>query len=158
MCLKAARKMLQEHMELDGAEEIEIMRAHRTPSAIRKNVPKLRPIHVYLLRYSDRQYILANEVKCLKDNQYKGSSLYISDDVTKEVREQRKFSKEKYLGDLRKRDDVVFAYVAWSVPPKIIYKIKDGQFTKVISVSCLVDICWSVVGILETVLEKQREC
>ena len=126
------KNLLQEQMELDGAEDIEIMRAHRTPSAIRKDASKPRPIHVYLLRYSYRQYILANVTKCLKDNQYKGSSLYISDNVTKEVREQRKILKEKYLDDLRKRDDVAFTYVAWSVPPKIIYKVKDEQFTKVI--------------------------
>ena len=163
------QNLLQEHMKLDGAEDIEIMRAHRTPSAIRKDISKPRPIHVYLLRYSDRQYIPANAAKCLKDNQYKGeiypnraqihvyllrysdrqyipanaakclkdnqykgSSLYISDDVAKEVREQRKILKEKYLDNLRKRDDVAFAYVAWSVPPKIIYKIKDQQSTKTI--------------------------
>ena len=81
---------LIDHMKLEGAENIEIMRAHRTPTAIRRDASKPRPIHVYLLKYTDRQYILANAAKCLKENQYDGSSLYISDDVTKDVREQRK--------------------------------------------------------------------
>ena len=53
------KNLLQEHMKLDEAEDIEIMKAHRTPTAIRKDASKLRPIYVYLLRYSDRQHILA---------------------------------------------------------------------------------------------------
>ena len=61
-----------------------------------------------------------------------GSTLFISDDVTKEVREQRKKLKEKYLDDLRKRDEVEFAYVAWSVPAKILYKVKGEQDLRVI--------------------------
>jgi len=42
----------------------------------------------YLQPNTDRQYILANAAKYLKENQYVGSLLYISDDVTKDVREQ----------------------------------------------------------------------
>ena len=95
------RSLLIDHMKLDGAENIEIMRAHRTPTAIRRDASKPRPIHVYLLKYTDRQYILANAAKCLKENQCDGSSLYISDDVTKDVREQRKQLKEKHLMNLR---------------------------------------------------------
>ena len=88
------RSLLIDHMKLEGAENIEIMRAHLMPTAIRRDTSKPRPLHVYLLKYTDRQYILANAVKCLKENQYDGSSLYISDDVTKDVREQRKKLKE----------------------------------------------------------------
>ena len=100
------RSLLIDHMKLDGAENIEIMRAHRTPTAIRRDTSKPRPIHVYLLKYTDRQYILVNAAKCLKENQYDGSSLYISDDVTKDDRKQRKKLKEKHLMNLRQRDDV----------------------------------------------------
>jgi len=88
--IEFVKNLLQEQMGLDEAGEIKIMRVHHTPTTIRKDASKPRPIHVYLLRYSDRQYILANAAKCLKDNQYEGSTLFISDDVTKEVREQRK--------------------------------------------------------------------
>ena len=88
--IEFVKNLLPEHMGLDEAGEIKIMWAHHTPTTISKDASKPRPIHVYLLRYSDRQYILANAAKCLKDNQYEGSTLFISDDVTKEVREQRK--------------------------------------------------------------------
>ena len=71
------RSLLIDHMKLEGVENIEIMRAHRTPTAIRRDAPKPRPIHVYLLKCTDRQYVLANAGKCLKENQYDGSSLYI---------------------------------------------------------------------------------
>ena len=117
------RSRLINHMKLDGAENIKIMRAHRTLMAIRRDALKPRPIHVYLLKYTDRQYILANTAKCLKENQYDGSSLYISDDVAKEVREQQKKLKEKHLMNLRQRDDVQFAYVVWSVPASYLEKL-----------------------------------
>ena len=100
------RSLLIDHMKLENAENIQIMRAHRTPTAIRREATKPRPIHVYLLKYTDRQYILANTAKYLKENQYAGLFLYISDDVTKDVREQRKKLKEKYLKNLRQSHDV----------------------------------------------------
>ena len=84
------------------------MRAHRTPTAIRRDASKPRPIHVYLLKYTDRQYLLANAAKCLKENQYDGSSLHISDDVTKDVRKQRKKLKEKYLRGLKTVSSTTF--------------------------------------------------
>ena len=124
------RSLLIDHMKLENAENIEIMRAHRTPTAIRRDASQPRPIH--LLKYTDRQYILANAAKCLKENQYDGSSLYISDDVTKDVLEQRKKLKEKHLKNLRQRDEVQFAYVAWSVPAKILYKLKDNPVLKAV--------------------------
>ena len=55
------------HMKLEGAENIEIMRAHHTPTTIRRDASKPHPIHVYLLKYTDKQYILANAAKCLKE-------------------------------------------------------------------------------------------
>ena len=126
------RSLLIDHIKLEGAENIEIMRAHRTLTVIRRGTLKPRPINVYLLKYTDRQYILANATKCLKENQYDGSSLHISDDVTKEVREQGKKLKGKHLKNLRQRDDVQFAYVAWSVPAKILYKLKDNPALKAV--------------------------
>ena len=119
------RSLLIDHMKLENAENIKIMRAHRTETTIRRDVSNPRPIDVYLLKYTDRQYILANAAICLKENQYDGSSLYISDDVTKDVREQRTKLKEKHLKNLRQRDEVQFAYVAWSVPAKILYKLRS---------------------------------
>lgn len=126
------RSLLIDHMKLENAENIKIMRAHRTPTAIRRDVSKPRPIHVYLLKYTHRQYILANAAKCLKENQYDGSSLYISDDVTKDVREQRTKLKEKHLKKPCQRDEMQFAYVARSVPAIILYKIKDNLVLKAV--------------------------
>ena len=34
--------------------------------------------------------------------------------------------------NLRQRDDVQFAYVAWSVPAKILYKLKDNPVLKAV--------------------------
>ena len=50
------RSLLIDHMKLENAENIEIMRAHRTPTVIRRDASKLRPIRVYLLKYTDRIY------------------------------------------------------------------------------------------------------
>ena len=58
-------------MKLEG--DLEIMCAHRT-NIRRQNIkentapPLARPVHVYLLRYTDKQYILCNAASALKDN------------------------------------------------------------------------------------------
>ena len=131
MCMtEFIQHLLNNHMKLEEAEAIEIMRAHRTPTTRNRDQLKSRPIHVYLLRYTDRQFILASAAKSLKDNPFKGSKLYISDDVTKEIRDQRKLLKEEHLKTLREREDVEFAYVAWSIPARIIYKLKDQSALK----------------------------
>ena len=62
------RHLFNDHMKLEEAEAIEIMRDHRTPSTRNTDLSKSGPIHVYLLRYTDRQFILTNAAKSLKDN------------------------------------------------------------------------------------------
>ena len=60
-------------MKLEG--DLEIMRAYRT-NIRRQNIkentapPLVRPVHVYLLRYTDKQYILRNAASALKDNPF----------------------------------------------------------------------------------------
>ena len=82
-----------------------------------------RPIHVYLLRYTDKQHILRNVSSKLRDNPYKEAKLYISDDVSKTVREERKKLRERHLEDFRTREDVEFAFIPWTVPACIrLYK------------------------------------
>ena len=44
----------------------------------------------------------------------------------------RKLLKEEHLKTLREREDVEFAYVAWSILARIIYKLKDQSGVKVI--------------------------
>ena len=80
---------------------IEVMRAHRT--SIKRNpseneTPKPRPIHVYLLRYTD---------------------------VSKTVRDERSKLRKDYLQEIKAKPGVVFAFIPWSVPAKILYK-EDG--------------------------------
>ena len=45
--IEFVKNLLQEHMGSDEAGEIEIMRAHRTPTTIRKDASKPHPIYVY---------------------------------------------------------------------------------------------------------------
>ena len=40
------RSLVIDHMKLEGAENIKIMRAHRMPTVLRGDASKLRPIHV----------------------------------------------------------------------------------------------------------------
>ena len=123
---QVVRNILFNHMELEGS--LEIMRAHRTPLKKRRNAdengtPPPRPVHVYLLRYTDKQYILRNDASKLTDNLFQDANLYISDDVSKSVRDDRNKLKERHLEDFRQREDVEFAYVPCNVPARILYKL-----------------------------------
>ena len=71
--------------------KVEVMRAHRINiKQDANNPPKPRPIHVYLLRYTDRVFfILKSAASKLKDNKYKNTQLFISDDVSRAVRKER---------------------------------------------------------------------
>ena len=75
-CKVLMQNLFATHMELEGSIEIE--RAHR------------RPIYVNLLRYGDREKILRIAPKSLKNKPYHGSKVYITDDVSKQVRADRK--------------------------------------------------------------------
>lgn len=66
---------------MNSEREVEVMRAHRTNiKQDTNNPPKPRPTHVYLLRYTDRVFILKSAASKLRDNKYKNSQLFISDD------------------------------------------------------------------------------
>ena len=54
----------------------------------------------------------------LKDNKYKESVLFISDDVSK--------LRKNYLQELKARPKVQYAFIPWSVPARILYK-KEGM-------------------------------
>ena len=83
-CLAPVTSILTEHM---GFEEIEVMRAHRTNIKRRQSAtsgaPLPRPVHVYLLRYTAKEYILRNAASKLRENPFHEAKLYISDDVSK---------------------------------------------------------------------------
>ena len=118
-CEEIIRDILVNHMNLE--REIEIMRAHRTTiknSQNRRNGEQSsRPIHVALLRYPDKQFILRNAAAKLKDNPYLDAKIFISDDVSKAVRDERKILKDRHLAieEIRNREDVEYAFIPWSV-------------------------------------------
>ena len=101
-CLALVTSILTEHM---GLEEIEVMRAHRTNIKQRptSGATLRRPVHVYLLKYAASK---------LRENPFHEANLYISDDVSKSVREQRKKLKERHLNEIRSQEDVQFAYIS----------------------------------------------
>ena len=119
-------ELLQRHMKLE--RKIEVMRAHR--SSFKRNpseneTPKPTPIHVYLLRYTDKVNLLKVAASKLKDNKYKESMIFISDDVSKSVRDDRSKLRKDYLQEFKARPEVQFAFIPWSVPARILYK-KEG--------------------------------
>ena len=105
-------ELLQRHMKLE--RKIEVMRAQR--SSFRRNpseneTPKPRPIHVYLLRYTDKINLLKVAASRLKDNKYKESMIFILDDVSKSVRDDRSKLRKNYLQELKARPEVQFAFI-----------------------------------------------
>ena len=130
--LEFVNKILLEHVSLE--ERIEVMQAHRTNIKRRENatngVSLPRPVHVYLLRFTDKEYILRNAASKLRDNPFQEVNLYISDEVSKSVREERKKLKERHLREFHSRDDVLFAYIPWSVPASIIFKLNGESKLK----------------------------
>jgi len=120
-------ELLQRHMKLEG--KIEVMQAHR--SSFRRNpseneMPEPRPVHVYLLRYTDKVNLLKLAASKLKDNKYKESMIFISDDVSKPVHDDWSKLRKNYLQEIKARPEVQFAFVPWSVPARILYK-KEGM-------------------------------
>ena len=110
--------IFQGRMNLE--REVEVMRAHRTNiKQDANNLPKPRPIHVYLLRYTNRVFILKSAASKLKDNKYKNTQLFISDDVSRAIRkEQAKFRKD-YLPAVKAKTNVQLAFIPWSVPVQV---------------------------------------
>lgn len=101
-CLALVTLILTEHI---GLGEIEVMRAHRTNIKQRQSpasgatLPRL--VHVYLLKYTAKEYIWRNAASKLRENPFHEANLYISDEVSKSVREQRKKLKERHLNEIR---------------------------------------------------------
>ena len=121
------------HMNLEG---IEVMLAHRTnmssgafsasgrrPFSVKNPGSKPRPIHVYLLRYTDKTKILKPAAKTLKGKEFCGWKLFISDDVSKRCRDRRAQLRGEHLRSIQSREDVELAYIPWLVPAQILYKV-----------------------------------
>jgi len=121
-------EFFEKHMQL---QNIEVMRAHRTnvsQRATAENPSPARPIHICLLRYSrysDKVQILKVAASALKDNLFLDSQIFISDDVSKNVRKERAELRKSHLKGIRERDDVEFVFTPWSVPAQILFKEKN---------------------------------
>ena len=123
-------ELFSKHM---GLENIEVMRAHRTKinqAAANASASQPRPIHVYLLRYPDKGRILKAATNTLKDNPFYGSQIFISDDVSKSVRNARAKLRRDHLKQLKEREGVQFAFIPWSVPAQILHKETNSEGLK----------------------------
>ena len=106
---------------------IEVMRAHRTnvnQRATEANTSTVRPIHIYLLRYSDKVQILKPVANALKDNPFLDSQIFISD-VSKNVHKDQAKLRKDYLKGITERSNVEFAFIPWSVPAQILLKDRN---------------------------------
>ena len=137
-CIGFVRSFITDHMELEkdsiGEDKWEIDRAHRTGPP-REN--HTRPIHVRFLRYQDRVLVLKAAPSKLKDNPFtpigKQTShrVYISDDVTEEVRKQRKkLVVLKKAVQNRWPDRKVF--IPPSVPAILLREGEDGRLIRML--------------------------
>jgi len=118
-------EFFERHMQL---QNIEVMRAHQTnvnQRAMEANTSMVRPIHIYLLRYSDKVQILKVAANALKDNPFLDSQIFISDDVSKNIRKDRAKLRKGYLKGIKERSDVEFAFIPWSVPAQILFKDRN---------------------------------
>ena len=52
----------------------------------------------------------------------KDCQIFISDDVSKIVRQERAKLRKDYLKEIKDREAVEFAFIPWSVPAQILYK------------------------------------
>ncbi|XP_072021689.1 uncharacterized protein [Amphiura filiformis] len=134
-CRAFISSFLEKHMKIEDANKIEVERAHRSPMGKLAQAQALpdnpRPIHVKFLRYIDRERVLQGAPKILKKNNYKGKSIFITDDVTQRIRNDRK----KLIvlrNKLRKENK--FALIPWSVPAYIIPGIRTDHSAVVINV------------------------
>ena len=128
-CSEFVTNFLKNHVKVMNADCIEIQRAHRSPPLKPENGDqKPRPIHMNLLRYTDRQRILQETPRKLKENPYgsKQAKVIITDDLAAETRNQRNQLYKYHLKELRDNPDAEFAYIPVLIPPRIIYKNKQG--------------------------------
>ena len=109
-------------------QNTEVMRAGQTnvnQQATEANTSMVRPIHIYLLRYSDKVQILKVVANALKDNPFLNSQIFNSDDVSKSVRKDRAKLQKDYLKGIKERSDVEFPFIPWSVLAQILFKDRN---------------------------------
>ena len=70
----------------------------------------------------DKVKILKAAAKALEEKAFFESQIYISDDVSKSVRNDRAKLRKDYLKEIKEKEDVEFTFIPWSVPAQILYK------------------------------------
>ena len=94
-CQDIVSNILRQHINLEG--DLEAMRAQSSNKHKAKyNWKWYFTANEYLSRYTDKQYILRRAASALKDNSLLEANRYISDDVKKEVRDDRKKLRDRH--------------------------------------------------------------
>ena len=102
--------------------KVSFVYVYKTRLLLYKATTLQQPIHVYLLRYTDKVKILKAVTKALKEKAFFESQIYISDEVLKSVRNDRAKLRKDYLKEIKEKEDVEFTFIPWSVPAQILYK------------------------------------
>ena len=77
--------------EFLGVQPPEFQRAHRTPTGpVRDPGSKPRPIHILMPTFQAKLSFRKAAIDVIKGKQFKGNKLYISDDLSHRVQQQRK--------------------------------------------------------------------
>ena len=127
-CAAFIKGFINTHMGLEAiCGEVEIERAHRTPTKVLvNNNKKPRPVHVAFLKYTDKVKILSNAATRLKDNPYQSKKLIgVGADLAKERQERRKtlIPFKKHLKNKLGRERKVFI----AYPAILKYLDKNGN-------------------------------
>ena len=94
-CIRLLEDIIVNHMKLKDTEDIVIEQAHR--SGVKKSAKGgkefSRPIHCRFLHWGDKEYVMKKAPRALKNNPYgaKKATVIVTDDVSKKVREERKY-------------------------------------------------------------------
>ena len=99
---------MERQFELEYARDIVIERANRTKIILEdSSIMNPRPIHAKLLNWEDKEFLLKIGPSRLKrNNNGFGVKIYVSDNVTKKVREDRKVLRTRHLPDIRQKPGV----------------------------------------------------
>ena len=114
-------RLMEQFLLKELGLKVEVDAAHRTNSRVQNdsdNRPRL--IHVRCLRREDRDRILKAAPAKLRGRKFNGESVFVTDDIDPETREDHKrlVVKMKEMREVKK----YFAFVPWSVPRVTRYK------------------------------------
>ena len=125
-CRRLIEDIIMNHMKQKDSEDIVIDRAHRTnldTEVSRKksnDISQPRPIHCNFLHWEEKEYIIKRAPGLLTNNPYgvDKSTIIVTDDVSKRVRDQRKVLRAQYLPKLRETLSVKVGFVPYIVPAR----------------------------------------